>query len=87
MDDKNKDGIHDEKAEQFLSPDRDPHKHADPAFDSHRHAGIRHGIGVFLVIIGAWWILRDLGVFPDISFGAVLTFVFGAWLLRGARRK
>ena len=84
--DKDQSGLHDKKEEKFLNPDRDPMQHTDPRFDAHRRAGIVHGLGVFLVILGAWWLLRDLNLLPHVSFGALAALLGGIWLLKREKR-
>jgi len=81
--DKNKDGLHDAKAEKYLNPDRDKERHADPALDQRRQAGIRHGVGVFLILLGALWLFD--AVLPDVPWLALLAIGGGWYLLRGGK--
>ena len=85
--DKDKTGLHDKKEEKYLNPKRDPMQHTDPKYDAHRRAGITHGIGVFLVILGVWWLLRDLSLVPHVSFWAIAALFCGVWLLKSEKRK
>ena len=69
-----------------MNPDRNPNQHRDPAYDAHRQAGLMHGFGVFLVLLGSWWILRDLNLLPDVSLGGILAVLLGIWLLKRQKR-
>lgn len=86
MQDENDNGLYDEKEEKYLNPDRDAHKHLNQAFDPHRQAGLMHGFGIFLVVLGLWWVLRDMGILPYASFGAIVSLLGGIWLLKSAKR-
>lgn len=70
-----------------MNPDADPHQHKDDSLNPKRQAGLVHGLGLFLVVLGAWWLLGDLRLLPDVSFGAVAALVGGIWLLRRHKRR
>ena len=84
--DKNRDGLHDEKVEKYMNP-QSRQQHTDPARDSHRRAGISHGLGIFLLVLGGWWFFRDLGLLPHVSFGAISAIAAGVWLLKNSKRR
>jgi hypothetical protein len=83
--DKNKDGLHDAKAEKYLNPDRNKAGHADPTLDVRRQAGVKQGMGIFLILLGSLWLLD--AALPDIPWLAVVAIVGGWYLLQGGKRK
>ena len=42
------------------------------------------GFGLFLVLVGVFLLLRDLGYLPHVSVFAVLAIGFGLWILVSA---
>ncbi len=45
------------------------------------------GFGLFLVLVGLFWLLRDLGYLPRVSVLAVIAIGFGLWILVSALKR